>query len=107
MSSKDGRGFFESDKVVVGSVPKNNATEFFVSFKKVMAGTATVPTAYFDIRENWYKDGADGEPLPTAKGVLIRREYVGRLIKLLLNGLDDGEINEDLSELLARKTARQ
>ncbi len=109
-----GIGVFESDVVVIGAVPKNTGYEIHVTFKGVAAGHRMKPTPFIDLREMWFKDGLLAMPVPTRKGILLKRESAPAIIKLMLKGMrgvgDEGgpelsrEVARELIRLVCEKT---
>lgn len=97
---RQGVGVFETDTVVIGQIPKNNTIEQRVTFKRVAAGHREKPRPFVDIREYWFRNGPTEEPMPTGKGVMVKREDVPELIRMLLAGLNDHEIGQDTTERL-------
>ena len=93
-----GKGMFNDDERVVGTLPKNANTELWVTFKNVQSKGVFVP--FIDIRETWFKDGPSEAPVPTGKGVMIREEKAPKLIEFILLGLKDGSIDAETAEKL-------
>jgi hypothetical protein len=94
---KQGVGVFETDVVVIGQIPKNNTVEQRVTFKRVAAGHKNKPEPFVDVREYWFRDGPLEPPIPTGKGVMIKRADVPELVRMLILGLDDSEIDEAMT----------
>lgn len=97
---KQGIGVFETDVIVIGQIPKNNTIEQRVTFKRVAAGHREKPRPFVDIREYWFRNGPMEEPIPTNKGIMVKREDVPELIRMLLTGMADHEIGQKTTERL-------
>lgn len=95
---------FEQETKVLLVMPKNAVTEQRVTSKRV-ASDRNSESEYLDMREFWFKDGPTSEPLPTSRGVMVRRDQLPRLIKALLGEAKAGELEDggdELAALLAR-----
>lgn len=81
---EQGRGGFETNVVYRGGIPKNASYELRVITKDFAGGHGAPAEPFVDVREYWFKDGPTEEPVPTGKGVMIRRGYLVRLLVILL-----------------------
>lgn len=98
-----GHGGFETNVTVLGVLPKNSQYELHVRSKDFAPGHGARPSPFIEIREFWFRDGPMAEPKPTKSGTMIRREYFGKLLEILLGGLAPGDVTVDVGMNLIDK----
>jgi hypothetical protein len=96
--------FVGEDRVILVLKKGGGGTEETRLIAKQMKVTASSPMdAYFDLRQWWFKDGPDFDPLPTRKGALIYRHDGAQVAAAILGDLHPGEVDADtLAELRAQ-----
>jgi hypothetical protein len=95
--------FFAPDEVI-GTMPKNSQTEYWISKKRTK--TARGESKFVEIREMWFKDGPMAEPRHTKKGTMVRRDMIGKCTEFFLMGIDPEDITAEQIDRIRTQLAR-
>lgn len=97
-------GMFFGNASVLGSMPKNTQTEYWISKKTTK--TARGEGRFVEIREMWFKDGPMEEPRHTKKGTMVNVEQVGKACELFLMGIESDHITPEQIDRIRTQLAR-
>lgn len=97
-------GMFFGNGQVLGTMPKNSQTEYWIS--KKMTKTARGTSHFVEIREMWFKSGPMEEPCHTKKGTMVNVDQVGKACELFLMGIDPDDITPEQIDRIRTQLAR-
>ncbi len=96
--------FFFSEKGVIGTLPKNTMTEYWISRKVTKNAKGT--SNFVEIREMWFRDGPMEEPRHTKKGTMVHNSLVGKVCEFFLMGIEKDDITTEDIDRIRTQLAR-
>jgi hypothetical protein len=98
-----GTGYHGSVELLA-AIRKTSSQQLRVVKKMYKASSGSEPAEpYFDIREWWFKDGSEMDPIPTKRGIMVHRKNALSLVLALVKNLTPADLTDDAMKALAQE----